>query len=1015
MPDGYVDENNEDTLPSIYVIRYDKYGNVGGQFNYTGQYQTWTAPATGYYLLEAWGAKGSNNGGNGAYTAGNIYLTSGTNLYIYAGNRTDGMGAGWNGGGAAIRSDGFGGGGATDFRLVKASETKTVWNEITSLRSRIMVAAGGGGAITWSGGAQGGYGGALVGGSGANRVSGGSANTPATGGTQTTGGTIVRNGSGTMWSTSNVGTFGVGGTVTNGSGTNYGGGAGGGGYWGGASGNDYNGSLNSGAGGSSYISGHLGSVAVISEDSTSPRLDKNNVECTETSALNDITCSYHYSGYKFINTKMIAGNSVMPTTSGTGTMTGNAGNGYAKVTPLDRDNYLLSISVKVDKKYKLYGEDDEVTWDNVEGAVYTPEFDKFTDTYYLTLPDHVTDLTLGARASSDAAQVDGLGNHEVFAGENRYDIVVTAESGEERTYTLVVTRPASHESRATMIDVTGFVKTLCKPYEEQGYCNLSPATFDPDTTEYYVTVPSGIRDLEWSVLKTHAYQDVIGAGVTRLGPWLNMITIEVESEYCADFKRKGDMEAYSNCDDVTDYTYYVTRDMTGDNYIDQLIINDPEIDINFDYLLTEYTFKIPNEYTELDMTVILDDPNATYEIVGNENFEVGVNIVEVVVTAANGEVRTYVLNVYRLANGNKLLSELHVMNGTTEYTLNPPFEEITTSYTLDLPNDVKSVNITATPAYNKTTVTGTGTYNLKTGLNQIHVISTAENGETETYTIVINRAKSDNAYLSILKALEGNFNETYVKTDNNYTMTVNPYVKKLNLNAIPEDETATVKITGNDAFKIGNNTVKVIVTAENGNTNTYTIVVTKEGSDINTLNSLIVEGGGTTYAYTPVENYTLVTVPNDVTEVSVSGTLDCPLSKVQGFETYRLTTGDNLIIINVTSETGITNSYTVNVFREYNGNNYLASLTVSSGVLNPTFDREVTSYQVNVPNEVEEIDVTGVAEVPQTSEVIGNGTYQLNVGENTITISYSSFRSNINYDKVITCCKSISFKTLYFT
>ena len=325
--------NVSTTTYTITITKPDTLSDkVTKDYSYTGQVQIFTAPADGYYTLEAWGARGSDNGGNGAYTKGTVYLPSGTNLYIYVGNRTNGMSGGWNGGGNALRSDGFGGGGATDFRLVRASETDTVWNEITSLRSRIMVAAGGGGAITWSGGAAGGYGGALVGGSGNNRVSGGSANTPATGGTQTTGGNPVTNGSGTMWSKSNPGTFGVGGMITNYSGTNYGGGAGGGGYWGGASGNDYNGSLNSGAGGSSYISGYLGSVAVESEDSTTPRLDKNGVECTEESALTDITCSYHYSGYEFVDAKMIAGNEAMPNTDGTGTETGHAGNGYARIS-----------------------------------------------------------------------------------------------------------------------------------------------------------------------------------------------------------------------------------------------------------------------------------------------------------------------------------------------------------------------------------------------------------------------------------------------------------------------------------------------------------------------------------------------------------------------------------------------------------------------------------------------------------------------------------------------------------
>lgn len=57
----------------------------------------------------------------------------------------------------------------------------------------------------------------------------------------------------------------------------------------------------------------------------------NKTVCTNNTT--DITCSYHYSGLIFNKSKMIAGNESMPTHDGTSTMTGNSGNGYAKITP----------------------------------------------------------------------------------------------------------------------------------------------------------------------------------------------------------------------------------------------------------------------------------------------------------------------------------------------------------------------------------------------------------------------------------------------------------------------------------------------------------------------------------------------------------------------------------------------------------------------------------------------------------------------------------------------------------
>ena len=84
------------------------------------------------------------------------------------------------------------------------------------------------------------------------------------------------------------------------------------------------------SGGSSYISGHLGCVAIQAQDNITP---KNG--CTD--GTEDITCSYHYSNKIFTNTIMKAGNEEMPTFNGSGSMTGNSGNGFVKITVLGSD------------------------------------------------------------------------------------------------------------------------------------------------------------------------------------------------------------------------------------------------------------------------------------------------------------------------------------------------------------------------------------------------------------------------------------------------------------------------------------------------------------------------------------------------------------------------------------------------------------------------------------------------------------------------------------------------------
>lgn len=78
----------------------------GWTFNNTGAIQEWTAPKTGIYQLETWGAQGgdatdgtnSARGGYGAYAVGEVFLTQGDTLYINVGGQN-----GYGGGGKLIQ------------------------------------------------------------------------------------------------------------------------------------------------------------------------------------------------------------------------------------------------------------------------------------------------------------------------------------------------------------------------------------------------------------------------------------------------------------------------------------------------------------------------------------------------------------------------------------------------------------------------------------------------------------------------------------------------------------------------------------------------------------------------------------------------------------------------------------------------------------------------------------------------------------------------------------------------
>jgi hypothetical protein len=264
-------------FPPLYYIVYDTYN-----FDYTETPQYLEAVKNTWYKVELWGANEATNYNYGGYVSGYIYLFENTTLCIYVGQQgyystTTTFRSSYNGGGNnSYRTDyscySSGGGGATDIRLIDGE-----WNDDISLNSRLIVASGCGGFAYYRGNiSYGGRAGGLIGYSSKHN------NTSTTtsdgkGATQISGGEAANSNYGT-WQ---PGSFGYGSgswhdpnTMSNSSAD----GGGGGGWYGGSAGFESSVSYYGGGGGSSYISGHIGCVAITSEDNRNPK----NGDITET-------------------------------------------------------------------------------------------------------------------------------------------------------------------------------------------------------------------------------------------------------------------------------------------------------------------------------------------------------------------------------------------------------------------------------------------------------------------------------------------------------------------------------------------------------------------------------------------------------------------------------------------------------------------------------------------------------------------------------------------------------------
>lgn len=72
----------------------------------------------------------------------------------------------------------------------------------------------------------------------------------------------------------------------------------------------------------------------------------------------------------------------------------------------------------------------------VDDYQISPEFNKDTLDYTVTVESNVEKVTIYADKEDGYANVDGIGEKEVIEGDNKFEVVVTSETGSKKTYTV---------------------------------------------------------------------------------------------------------------------------------------------------------------------------------------------------------------------------------------------------------------------------------------------------------------------------------------------------------------------------------------------------------------------------------------------------------------------------------------------------------------------------------------------------------------------------------------------------
>lgn len=122
------------------------------------------------------------------------------------------------------------------------------------------------------------------------------------------------------------------------------------------------------------------------------------------------------------------------------------------------------------------------------------------------------------------------------------------------------------------------------------------------------------------------------------------------------------------------------------------------------------------------------------------------------------------------------------------------------------------------------TITGAST--------KVTVTSASSNNDSNKDNENKEEKKSSNASLGSLVISAGTLSPEFSAATKDYTATVDYSCSSLAVTANPADSKASVtSVTGNDSLEVGENTVSVVVTAEDGSTSTYNIVVTRRAED----------------------------------------------------------------------------------------------------------------------------------------------------------------------------------------
>lgn len=176
------------------------------------------------------------------------------------------------------------------------------------------------------------------------------------------------------------------------------------------------------------------------------------------------------------------------------------------------------------------------------------------------------------------------------------------------------------------------------------------------------------------------------------------------------------------------------------------------------------------------------------------------------------------------------------------------------------------------------------------------------------------KTKSSDNDLESLTINNAKISPAFQKSITTYNVTVPNEVSKLVIDYKKSDEKATVSIVGNENLSVGNNVVKIIVTAEDGSKKTYVLNVlkTKDNSN-NKLRSLKVKESNLYPKFNSDVNEYSIKLEKKVKKLTIDAIAKDKNSKVEIIDNNDLDKNNSVVLIKVTDKNGFSNYYKLKI------------------------------------------------------------------------------------------------------